>query len=239
MYFTDGRVQMTDAAMRALQKAGRAIASVTGQRGYTSDALPERSKPDPDYGAEISELRQTQDLHSRAIAVLGRSLPVGDQQGVGAVSWNRKGSTGYEEFEDGDPDSDVNPADEREKVANKLDYQNAKNDGPNRRADGTGDSDAELPRRPSVASIQGANEVFWKRDRSSLAGNSAAEEMETNTAIPRQAGTINVEGRKSTTAQTLDPGWTGDRRMQRIRAAQDARTAATLAGINSKWQARR
>ena len=128
-----------------------------------------------------------------------------------------------------------------------LHYQNAKNDGPNVRADGSGGTDdQEMPSAPSPASINAANAKMWRRDDTSLAGEDVAKEMEENTAKPRQAGTITVARRKSTTARSLQMGNTfttpttdAQRRMQRVMAVQDARTAATIAAINSKWSARR
>jgi hypothetical protein len=171
---------------------------------------------------------------------------------AGARSWSTAHGSGYEEVDDSAPDQDFTPAGEREKAMSKLDFQRRRNDGNNTRADGsaseTDDADATIPGPPSPAEINAKNAAAWKRDTDSLAGNAAAEQMQVNTARPRQAGTISVEGRKSTTAATWDPGKTfgsagttsdSMRRGATIIDRWDAQSSEAIAAISDKWSARR
>lgn len=182
-------------------------------------------------------------------AVTDRRRRARDEGNVGARSRNNKrDGTGYE-IEDSEPESDTDPADAREKVQAKLAYQSRKNDGPNVRADGSGSGgtgDQEMPSAPSPASINAANAKMWRRDDTNMAGEEAAKEMEENTAKPRQAGTINVAARSSTTARSLDLGktWGGVttdsmRRGARIIEGWEANARRDIAAISNKWSARR
>lgn len=192
-------------------------------KGYaTWDELPKKLDALPGILPRL-------DAVERAICIMaGAADDPGDDDGQGAA--------------DAAPDMDYSPANERDRVAGAREFQNAKNDGPNRRADGTGDSDASVPAPVTPVDINGKWKA-WRRDNESTTGGSQSVEPNSKRAESyvggNQAGTIS--GNTSRTASTLNMGRTFGVTADAIGPGHNAFgvTTGNIAYVSSKWEARR
>ena len=143
---------------------------------------------------------------------------------------------------DAAPDMDYSPANERDRVAGAREFQNAKNDGPNRRADGTGDSDASVPAPVTPVDINGKWKA-WRRDNESTTGGSQSVEPNSKRAEATSAATrpVPISGNTSRTASTLNMGRTFGVTADAIGPGHNAFgvTTGNIAYVSSKWEARR